>query len=245
MKSENAIIHFMNTKILTVNEYDPEPEVIREAAQVLKDGGLVAFPTETVYGLGGDGLNPEASGKIYAAKGRPSDNPLILHIAEREELIPLTAEIPQMAERLMDTFWPGPMTLIFRKSEQVPYETTGGLDTVAVRMPSHPVARRLIQEAGLPIAAPSANLSGRPSPTSASHVEEDLNGRIDMILDGGDVQIGPESTIIDVTGDAPVILRPGFISREDVEPEFASEGSRHEVPPLCAPSGYADRGGRS
>lgn len=131
MKSENAIIHFMNTKILTVNEYDPEPEVIREAAQVLKDGGLVAFPTETVYGLGGDGLNPEASGKIYAAKGRPSDNPLILHIAEREELIPLTAEIPQMAERLMDTFWPGPMTLIFRKSEQVPYETTGGLDTVA------------------------------------------------------------------------------------------------------------------
>lgn len=217
MKSENAIIHFMNTKILTVNEYDPEPEVIREAAQVLKDGGLVAFPTETVYGLGGDGLNPEASGKIYAAKGRPSDNPLILHIAEREELIPLTAEIPQMAERLMDTFWPGPMTLIFRKSEQVPYETTGGLDTVAVRMPSHPVARRLIQEAGLPIAAPSANLSGRPSPTSASHVEEDLNGRIDMILDGGDVQIGLESTIIDVTGDAPVILRPGFISREDVE----------------------------
>lgn len=207
----------MNTKILIVNEYDPEPEAIREAAQVLKDGGLVAFPTETVYGLGGDGLNPEASGKIYAAKGRPSDNPLILHIAEREELIPLTAEIPQMAERLMDTFWPGPMTLIFRKSEQVPYETTGGLDTVAVRMPSHPVARRLIQEAGLPIAAPSANLSGRPSPTSASHVEEDLNGRIDMILDGGDVQIGLESTIIDVTGDAPVILRPGFISREDVE----------------------------
>lgn len=188
-----------------------------KAAAVLRGGGLVAFPTETVYGLGGDGRNPLAAGKIYAAKGRPSDNPLILHIAEPEELDPLVAEVPPMARPLMEAFWPGPMTLIFRKSELVPYETTGGLDTVAVRMPSHPVARALIHAAGLPIAAPSANLSGHPSPTSASHVREDLEGRVDMILDGGDVEIGLESTIIDVTGEEPVILRPGYISLEAVQ----------------------------
>lgn len=188
-----------------------------EAAAVLNRGGLVAFPTETVYGLGGDGRNPQAAGRIYAAKGRPSDNPLILHIAEIEELMPLVAEVPEMAWPLMEAFWPGPMTLIFRKSGLVPYETTGGLDTVAVRMPSHPVARALIRAAKMPIAAPSANLSGHPSPTSASHVREDLNGRIDLILDGGDVEIGLESTIIDVTGEEPVILRPGYISLEAVQ----------------------------
>ncbi|MCD8054514.1 MAG: threonylcarbamoyl-AMP synthase [Lachnospiraceae bacterium] len=187
------------------------------AAEILRKGGLVAFPTETVYGLGGDGLNPASARKIYAAKGRPSDNPLILHIASRRELTPLVQTVPEAAERLMEAFWPGPMTLIFTKSDAVPPEATGGLPTVAVRMPSHPVARMLIQEAGVPVAAPSANRSGRPSPTTAAHVAEDLTGQIEMILDGGPVEIGLESTILDVTGEIPLVLRPGAISREQVE----------------------------
>ena len=188
-----------------------------EAGRIIRGGGLVAFPTETVYGLGGNGLDPEASRKIYAAKGRPSDNPLILHIAERAALLPLVKEIPAAAEKLMDAFWPGPLTLIFRKKEIVPDETTGGLDTVAVRMPSHPGAAAFIRAAGVPIAAPSANLSGRPSPTTAEHVREDLDGRIEMILDGGEAEIGLESTIVDVTGPVPAILRPGYIGREKLE----------------------------
>lgn len=204
----------MKTKFVIIDETEPQPERIREAAEIIRDGGLVAFPTETVYGLGGDALNPESSRKIYAAKGRPSDNPLIAHIADRSELYSLAAEIPETAKVLMDRYWPGPMTLIFKKTDAVPCSTTGGLDTVAVRMPSHPVARALIRAAGVPIAAPSANLSGRPSPTKASHVREDMDGRIDMILDGGEVGIGLESTIIDVTGDMPSLLRPGFISEE-------------------------------
>nr|MCR5690984.1 threonylcarbamoyl-AMP synthase [Eubacterium sp.] len=174
---------------------------------------LVAFPTETVYGLGGNGLDASASEKIYRAKGRPSDNPLILHISKREDLDPIVREISPVAEALMDRFWPGPMTLIFPKADIVPYETTGGLDTVAVRMPSHPGARALIDRAGVPIAAPSANTSGRPSPTRADHVREDLDGKIDMIVDGGPVGIGIESTIIDLTEDKPVILRPGYITK--------------------------------
>lgn len=177
----------------------------------------MAFPTETVYGLGGNGLNPDSSRAIYAAKGRPSDNPLILHIASREELNPLVAEIPPAAELLMDAFWPGPMTLVFKKSPIVPLETTGGLETVAVRMPSHPVAKALIEAAGVPIAAPSANTSGRPSPTLAAHVWEDMQGRIPMILDGGEVGIGLESTIIDLTGDDPTVLRPGYITPRMIE----------------------------
>lgn len=196
---------------------EEDQEALRQAGEILRTGGLVAFPTETVYGLGGNALNPEASKKIYAAKGRPSDNPLILHIASPEELPPLVRRIPDYARKLMDAFWPGPMTLIFEKSDIVPRETTGGLDTAAIRMPSHPVANAMIREAGVPVAAPSANLSGRPSPTTAQHVQEDLDGRIDMILDGGAVDIGLESTILDVTGEVPVILRPGYISREDVE----------------------------
>jgi len=206
----------MNTLITGVSSTEPCEEVIQKAAQILRAGGLVAFPTETVYGLGGNGLDPEASRKIYAAKGRPSDNPLILHISSREDLIPLVQEIPPMAERLMDAFWPGPMTLIFRKSELVPKETTGGLDTVAIRFPSHPVAAALIRSCGFPIAAPSANTSGRPSPTRAEHVAEDLSGKIEMILDGGEVEIGLESTILDVTGAVPVMLRPGYVSLEAV-----------------------------
>ena len=185
------------------------------ASDILRNGGLVAFPTETVYGLGGNALDPRASEKIYAAKGRPSDNPLIVHIANRADVAELAWEIPPIAEKLMDRFWPGPMTIIFNKKDIVPKETTGGLDTVAIRMPSHPDAARLIRESGVYIAAPSANASGRPSPSTAQHVEEDLSGRIDMILDGGPVDIGIESSIIDVTGDVPVILRPGFITRKD------------------------------
>lgn len=207
----------MNTEIIRISDVENEHEAINRAAQIIKTGGLVAFPTETVYGLGGNGLSSLASSKIYEAKGRPSDNPLILHIASIEQLYPLVEKIPEIAERLMDAFWPGPMTLIMKKSSIVPKETTGGLDTVAVRMPAHPVALALIEAAGLPIAAPSANASGRPSPTCADHVCEDLSGKIDMIIDGGVVGIGLESTIIDVTGEIPTILRPGFITQEILE----------------------------
>lgn len=198
----------------------PGPEDLERAGKVLRSGGLVAFPTETVYGLGGNALDREAARKIYAAKGRPSDNPLIVHIADAEELNGLVSEIPPMARKLMETFWPGPMTLILKKKPVVPDETTGGLGTVAVRMPSDPVASALIRAAGVPIAAPSANRSGRPSPTRAEHVIEDMKGRIEMILDGGPVGIGLESTIIDCTEEEPVILRPGYISREMVAELF-------------------------
>ena len=211
----------MNTNMITIiQKVDPEnirEGELREAGRILREGGLVAFPTETVYGLGADALDADAADKIYAAKGRPSDNPLIVHIAAPEELPPLVREVPPVAQALMEAFWPGPMTLVLNKDPSVPSRTTGGLSTVAVRMPSDPVAQALIREAGVPIAAPSANTSGRPSPTRASHVIQDMNGKIDMILDGGDVGIGLESTIIDCTGEEPVILRPGYISREMIE----------------------------
>lgn len=187
-------------------------EIFQTAAEILKQGGLVAFPTETVYGLGGDALKSDAANKIYSAKGRPSDNPLIVHIAETDSVYQLAADVPDAAKKLMEAFWPGPLTIIFNKKAIVPNTTTGGLDTVAIRMPSHPAALKLIQDSGIFIAAPSANLSGRPSPTTAEHVMQDMQGRIDMILDGGAVGIGIESTIVDVTGDRPTILRPGFIS---------------------------------
>ena len=198
----------------------PKEEELREAAQILQQGGLVAFPTETVYGLGGNALDETAAKRIYAAKGRPSDNPLIAHISSMEELLPLVSRIPEAGRRLAERFWPGPLTMIFPKSEQVPFSTTGGLDTVAVRMPSDPVAMKLIRMAGVPVAAPSANTSGRPSPTTADHVWEDLNGKIEMIVDGGAVGIGVESTIVDVTGPVPVILRPGFITLEMLQEMF-------------------------
>lgn len=204
----------MNTKVVKVDREHPDQEKINGAGEVLKQGGLVAFPTETVYGLGGDGLNAGSSEKIYAAKGRPSDNPLIIHIADMESLAGIVREVPEKAVKLAEEYWPGPLTMIFQKNDRVPYETTGGLDSVAVRMPSHPVAKALIQAGGGYIAAPSANTSGRPSPTRAEHVEEDLSGKIDMILDGGEVEIGLESTIVDFTLETPVILRPGYISEE-------------------------------
>ncbi len=208
----------MRTEYISWTEEDGfREEELQRAAEILRRGGLVAFPTETVYGLGGNGLLSQAASKIYAAKGRPSDNPLILHISQRSELPPLVQSVSDAAEALMDAFWPGPMTLIFKKSRQIPRETTGGLDTVAVRMPGHQGARALIRAARVPVAAPSANLSGRPSPTTAAHVREDLDGKIDMIVDGGTVGIGLESTILDMTEEIPVILRPGFITRQMIE----------------------------
>ncbi len=207
----------MRTKIIKINHNNFSINDLDEASHILKNGGLVAFPTETVYGLGADGLNPEASNKIYTAKGRPSDNPLILHIADLNSLEKLTHHCPDIARRLAKAFWPGPLTMIFQKSKIVPYSTTGGLDTVAIRMPSHPIAKQLIRSSGTSVAAPSANLSGRPSPTRAEHVIEDLNGKIEMIIDGGDVDIGLESTIVDVTGPVPTILRPGYITAEMLE----------------------------
>ncbi len=206
----------MNTKILKIEDGN-EDEVIREAGEILKSGGLVAFPTETVYGLGGDALKEDAARKIYSAKGRPSDNPLIVHIADIGALDELASEIPECAYKLAEAFWPGPLTMIFKKKDIVPYGTTGGLDTVAIRMPSHPVAHRLIKDSGVYIAAPSANLSGRPSPTRAEHVIEDMDGRIDMIIDGGAIEIGIESTIVDVTCEVPMILRPGYVTADMIK----------------------------
>lgn len=188
--------------------------VLAEAAAILREGGLVAFPTETVYGLGANALDETAARRIYEAKGRPSDNPLIAHIADFEALAPLTAEIPEAGRKLAEAFWPGPLTMVFKKSGVVPHGTTGGLETVAVRMPSDPVARELIRLAGVPIAAPSANTSGRPSPTRAEHVLQDMDGKIEMIVDGGPVGIGVESTIVDVTEEIPTLLRPGAVTME-------------------------------
>lgn len=202
----------MDTIVKKIEDVNDAGAVYEQAGEILKKGGLVAFPTETVYGLGGDALNPKASGKIYAAKGRPSDNPLIVHICDVDALNELCVDIPESAWRLAEKFWPGPMTLILKKSAIVPKETTGGLDTVAVRLPNHPVALSLIRKSGVYIAAPSANTSGKPSPTIAEHVIHDLSGKIDMIIDGGEVGIGIESTIIDLTGEEPVILRPGYIT---------------------------------
>ncbi|MBQ3890153.1 MAG: threonylcarbamoyl-AMP synthase [Lachnospiraceae bacterium] len=207
----------MNTKIYTLNEENIDTNIIKEAGEVLKKGGLVAFPTETVYGLGGDALNPDSSKKIYAAKGRPSDNPLIVHISNLRALGKIVKDIPSDALKLADKYWPGPLTMIFNKNDVVPKETTGGLETVAVRMPSNKIARALIDASGGYIAAPSANLSGRPSPTVAKYVIEDMDGRIDVILDGGESDVGLESTIVDFTEGKPMILRPGYITQKMLE----------------------------
>lgn len=206
----------MDTRIVKIDEEHIDDELIEQAGRIIKSGGLVAFPTETVYGLGGDALNPDSSKKIYAAKGRPSDNPLIVHVAEFDAIKKIVKEIPEKAKKLSDAFWPGPLTIIMDKSDAVPYETTGGLDTVAVRFPVDKVARAFIKASGGYIAAPSANISGRPSPTCAKYVIEDMNGRIDMIIDGADNNIGLESTIIDLTGEVPMLLRPGYITIDEL-----------------------------
>ena len=204
----------METIIKKINIDGFSREDLEEAALFIREGKLVAFPTETVYGLGGNAYDSTASARIYAAKGRPSDNPLIVHISEFSEIGPLVKKVPDVAKALSDRFWPGPLTMILEKSDRIPKETTGGLDTVAIRMPSHPIANMLIREAGVPIAAPSANASGRPSTTKAEHVIEDLSGRIDMIIDGGSSDIGLESTIVDLTVSPALILRPGYITIE-------------------------------
>lgn len=205
----------MLTEVVEISENELDGKALEElsrAGEIIRAGGLVAFPTETVYGLGGDALNPDSSRKIYAAKGRPSDNPLIVHVYRFEDVEEIVSEVPETARKLAKAFWPGPLTMIMNKNHKVPYETTGGLDTVAIRMPNNKIALKLIEKSGGYIAAPSANTSGRPSPTVAKYCVEDLSGKIEMIIDGGQVGIGLESTIVDLTSDVPMILRPGYIT---------------------------------
>jgi L-threonylcarbamoyladenylate synthase len=202
------------TVLYKVNPDEPELKKIREAAALIKAGGLVAFPTETVYGLGANALNADAVLALFKAKKRPLDNPPIVHVENVSDVYKLTETVPAKAEALMKQFWSGPLTLVFQRSNLVPDVTTAGLETIAVRMPKHKIALALIRESGVPIAAPSANLAGKPSPTTAQHVFDDLNGRIDAILDGGATRIGVESTVLDVSVDPPVLLRPGGTSLE-------------------------------
>jgi L-threonylcarbamoyladenylate synthase len=207
----------METRIIAMNKKKDNHDGMVQAAQALAQGKLVVFPTETVYGLGANALDNEAVKKIFTAKGRPSDNPLIVHIARKEQLTALVSNIPAKAIILMEAFWPGPLTLVFEKSDKVSDSVTAGLSTVAVRMPDNPVALNLIDLAGVPVAAPSANISGKPSPTSAEHVMEDLMGKVDCIIDGGNCRVGLESTVLDLTCDPPAILRPGGITQEMIE----------------------------
>lgn len=229
----------MKTELVEIKSQQNREELLERAGQIIKKGGLVAFPTETVYGLGGDALNPDSSRKIYAAKGRPSDNPLIVHICCMEDLPRLVRHVPESAVRLAERFWPGPLTMILEKSPEVPRETTGGLETVAIRMPDHPVALDFIRASGGYIAAPSANSSGKPSPTLAKYVAEDLDGKIEMILDGGQVGIGLESTIVDLTEETPVILRPGYITQGMLEEVLGQVDMDKTI--LTADSGQAPK----
>lgn len=205
------------TLILRINSEKPEEEKIRIAAETIRKGGLVAFPTETVYGLGADALNESAVRKIYLAKTRPFDNPTIVHVADKGDVYRLAKKVPELAKKLMDAFWPGPLTIVLEASEIVPEITRGGLETVAIRMPRHKVALELIKLSGTPIAAPSANLAGKPSPTSAEHVIKDLYGKIDIILDSGPTAVGVESTVLDLTCEIPHILRPGGVTYEELK----------------------------
>ncbi|MBQ3281514.1 MAG: threonylcarbamoyl-AMP synthase [Eubacterium sp.] len=202
----------MQTLYLSTSEED-----MKKAGEIVRNGGLVAFPTETVYGLGADAFDAEAVENIYTVKGRPADNPSIVHIWKREQLELLTPHVSEMMEKVMDAFWPGPVTMICQKTFEVPYVTTGGLETVGIRMPSDQGARAFLQAADIPIAAPSANLSGKPSPTNAEHVRDDFDGKIDAIIDGGPCSVGIESTVIDLTGEIPMILRPGIMTAEDFQ----------------------------
>lgn len=207
----------METKIIRIDKEQIDYNLLEEAVNVIKNGGIVAFPTETVYGLGANGLDIKAIEKIFAAKGRPQDNPLILHIYSINQIKELVEDIPDIAKACIKEFWPGPLTILFKKSRKVPEIITAGLDTVAIRMPENKIALELIRLSNTPIAAPSANISGRPSPTSAKHVIEDLSGKVDMIIDGGSTGIGLESTVLDLSGDIPMILRPGGITEEDLK----------------------------
>ncbi|WP_154663159.1 L-threonylcarbamoyladenylate synthase [Bacillus massiliigorillae] len=207
----------MKTSVWNIKEAVDNHSLLKEAATLLQKNEVVAFPTETVYGLGANAKSDEALKKIFTAKGRPSDNPLIIHIASIQQANEIVEEIPEMAQVLMDAFWPGPLTLVLRKKAGLSDVATAGLDTVAIRMPDHPIALSLIREANLPIAAPSANLSGKPSPTTAQHVEKDLAGRISGIVDGGETGVGVESTVVDCTEAVPVILRPGGVTKEELQ----------------------------
>lgn len=207
----------MKTKVIEIKENEIASENVELAAKYLKEGKLVAFPTETVYGIGANALSADAAANIYKAKGRPSDNPLIVHLADFEQLADYVNEISEKAKRLAEAFWPGPLTMIFCKKDKIPSTITGNLDTVGIRIPAHPIARAVLKACGLPIAAPSANISGRPSPTVFEHVLEDLDGRVDMIIHAGSAQVGLESTVIDMTKEVPVILRPGAITKEMIE----------------------------
>lgn len=209
----------INTRVFGV-----DPEGIEQAAQMIREGKLVAFPTETVYGLGADALNEEAVAKVYEAKGRPSDNPMIVHVATIDQLIKLSSQkISGEITKLIKIFWPGPLTIVVKSNSVIPKITTGGLDTVAVRMPSNRTALALISEAGTPIAAPSANISGRPSPTTFSHVLDDLDEKIDGIIAGEPCKVGIESTVLDMTGEIPTILRPGIVTREEISNALGRE----------------------
>ncbi len=210
-------IQALNTKIEYITNKDIDAAFLENAAIILRKGGIVAFPTETVYGIGANALDEDAVKKIFVAKGRPSDNPLIVHIDKVEDLKIVVADVPEVAKKLIDKFWAGPLTIILKKSEKIPYVVTAGLETVAIRMPADDIACKFIELAGVPVAAPSANLSGRPSPTCAEHVIEDLSGRVDCIIAGSKSKVGIESTVIDLTSVPPVILRPGFITKEQIE----------------------------
>lgn len=207
----------IKTLISNIDEFDIDKEIIKKHAKLISEGKTVIFPTETVYGLGANALDAEAVKKIYEAKGRPSDNPLIVHICEKDEIGELVTEISDKAKKLMDEVWPGPLTMIFKKKDIVPQKTSGGLDTVAIRMPSNPIAREIIRQSGVPIAAPSANISGRPSPTKGKHVCDEMNGRVSGIIVGGDCDFGLESTVVDMTSEKPMILRPGSVTKEQME----------------------------
>ena len=219
----------MKTQVLPVDK-----DSIALGAEILREGGLVGMPTETVYGLGANALNPQAVRSIFEAKGRPGDNPLIVHVSCMEEVAPLVREIPKAAQKLMDAFWPGPMTIILPKAACIPTEVSAGLDTVGIRLPASDAARALIAAAGCPVAAPSGNRSGRPSPTTAQHMLEDMDGRIPLILDGGACEVGVESSVIDATGEVPIILRPGGITPEMVEEVLGRvEVDEHVMSPLA------------
>jgi len=238
------------TTILHIDPAAPESDVISRAADVIRAGGLVAFPTETVYGLGADALNADAVDRIYRAKRRPASDPLITHIANVRDMFRLAKRIPAFAGPLAEAFWPGPLTMVMARAESVPANVSSGLPTIAIRMPIHPVARALIDAAGTPIAAPSANTFTRPSATTAAHVLEDLYGRVDIVIDGGPAQLGLESTVIDLTQNPPVVLRPGGIVLEDLRlivpdvvlaPRFLSEGDEAATAPGQLLRHYAPR----